>query len=249
MKKGLLIVSLLVLILLAVLLWGSLNPYSWAGKLWSSKTSVTTVETELYKLAELNTAEYRMRLIFPYDFVEGPADWLMYKNTWDLNPAVFTSRTDPAQYVDGQLPEEWKNGAFYRECRLAEIDPFDFRYDFLVLSVVIKAGTDLSVLSESLGGTPPIVMRKNENGEKELVVDLPPAQINEMMIEDLDAREWGYPDPPVSPEEWRQLVDFLSPRMEQWALDAGILEEADRQSCVLLQSLLQVDDTVSVSFQ
>lgn len=248
MKKILLVVSLAAAVLIGVMLWGSLNPYSWAGKLWSSKSSVATVESELYKLADLNTAEYRMRLIFPYDFTEGTADWLMYKNTWELNPSLFADRIDPAQYVDGQIPEEWKSGAFYRDCRLAGIDPFEFRYDFLVLSVVVKAGTDLSVFSESLGGTPPIVMKKTETGQKELTIDLPAPEIHEMIIEDLDNREWGYPDPPVSPEEWRQLVDFLRPRMEQWALDAGILEEADRQSRILLQGLLQDDETLSVRF-
>jgi len=214
-------ISLAVLALLLFLLLGQWDLSSFTSKFWDSETALEVIEEELHHLAILNTAEYRMRLIFPYDFIQGQVDWVQYKSLWDYNQDGFKLRTDPAEYVDGKLPELWQNALFYKECKEAGIDPFEFRYDFLVLSVVVKAGTDM----ETLGF-----------GQN---MDLPEPVITDLIFEDLDHSQWGYPDPPVSPDELRGILQFLTPYIEDIALKEGILTQAQEKRDRLIESFLK----------
>jgi len=239
MKKKILmpLMSLLVLALLILMLWGQWDPFSWIGNLYSSSSSVMTVESELKKLALLNTAEYQMRIIFPYDFVDSPSDWAMYKNYYDYYPGEFAINSDPAEYVNGELPEKWQGAPFYGMCRQAGIDPFNFRYDVLIFSVIVKAGTDLNSISGI--GLEDSIIQASDDKDSQWILQLPDAVITDLIIEDLDYREWGYPDPAITPEEYRALVEFLRPRMEEVAIKKGILDVAEKRRNHLLRQLLE----------
>lgn len=237
MKRILMTLSLLTLLVLGFLLGSRFFPDSILGSLWSSRQSAVITQVELEKLSLLNTAEYRMRLIFPYDFVDSETDWVMYKNMWEFHRSLFYSKSDPSEYVGGVLPQEWAAAAFYAQCRDAGIDPFLFRYDFLVLPVRVKAGLDLSSLENHFGELPLMVPYLDEQGHSILQLNLPPADITSVEVEDLDSREWGYPDAPISPEELRVLIDLLQPAIDKRIRESGILEEADRQARLLLESL------------
>lgn len=236
MKRLLLILSLIVLLVLGFLLGNRLFPESFLGQLWSSSHSAVVTQVELKRLSLLNTAEYRMRLIFPYDFVDSQPDWLMYKNFWEFHRSTFYSRIDPAEYVDGQLPGEWAAGPFYARCREAGIDPYLFKDDFLVLPVWAKAGVDLSSMNDTLAGEP-LAALLEEEGETLLRIHLPKADITDLVIEDQDSREWGYPDARISPEDLKYLITYLLPDIEERVRKSGLLEQADRQARMILESL------------
>ncbi|MDA3849768.1 MAG: DUF4230 domain-containing protein [Spirochaetaceae bacterium] len=236
LSRLMLSLSLAGLVFILLLLVWQFIPNSLLGPLMVSRSSVITVASELQDMSLLNTSEYKMRLRFPYDFAQGKPDWTLYKNTWDFNQELFSKKIDPANYPDGQVPELWQSGEFYLQCRSIGVDPFDFRYDFLVLSVILKGGVDLSRIVEIQGLYGPGMDQKNDSHN----ITLPGAEITEFIIEDMDMTQQGYPDAPISPEELRYLVELLSPRIEQLAMDAGLLEDADLQAQQLMNRILTV---------
>lgn len=234
LKAILVIVSIVALLLVVLMLWGRLDPRGWAAQLWSERSASSSELVEMEYLAQLNTAEYRMELIFPYDFVQGTPDWGLYKNLWDLHPANFYSKIDPDSYSDGELPPQWVDGPLYAQCREIGVDPYYFRFDFLVLSVLVKAGVDLDSQAAIS------VEYFTEEGQEQVVLQMPQAEITELSFLDQSSSERGYPDAPISPRELRALVELLTPAIEKQALEAGILQEADEHAREIVEHLLLI---------
>ncbi|MBI9099639.1 MAG: hypothetical protein JEY91_14260, partial [Spirochaetaceae bacterium] len=92
----------------------------------SRKESVYTIEEEIKDLYQLNTSEYRIKLIFPFDFVDRDIDWREIKQIYerDLEP------TEP----------QIKDLAIYQSSLNAGIDPAVDLYDFIIVTAVVKAG-------------------------------------------------------------------------------------------------------------
>lgn len=247
LRRFILWISFLLFIFLGFLVWGKVNPDSLFSNLWIEKQAVQSNFIEVQQLAQLNTAEYKMRLIFPYDFIEGSPDWALYKNLWDLHPEDFLEKMDPENYPNGILPDLWKDGVFYRDCRELGIDPYNFRYDFLVLSVHVKAGVEL--MNQGLPGqTLEMEWVQDSQQGRVLSIKMPEPEISQWIFEDLDTKAWGYPDAAISPEELRRLVEFLSPQIEARVMETGITEEARTQAMELTAFLLQGAGVDKVEF-
>ena len=71
-----------------------------------------------------------------------------------------------------------------------------------------------------------IRIRETEDGGKILEIIPPPVGLTSFFIEDKDASREGFPDIPLSPEEFRILSDALLPRLREMALSGGLIEKA-----------------------
>ena len=87
--------------------------------------------------------------------------------------------------------------------------------DFCVITARVTAGYDLADL------TPPAI-----EGNR-LVLDLGEPRITSFVIDDDILTGEGFPDMAVTPEEWRLVVEDITPLIGQMALDRGIMEEAE----------------------
>jgi hypothetical protein len=110
--------------------------------------------------------------------------------------------------------------------RIRAVYPYDFpglepdpaislkRYEFCVLSARVRAGYDLEgmALPELQGRT--------------VKLDLGEPRITAFILDDDPVSPDAFPDFSASPEEWRLIVEQVTPFIEQMALDHGIMEEA-----------------------
>lgn len=71
-----------------------------------------------------------------------------------------------------------------------------------------------------------IRIQETEDGGKILEIIPPPVGLTSFFIEDRDASREGFPDIPLSPEEFRILSDAMLPRLREIALSGGLIEEA-----------------------
>lgn len=71
-----------------------------------------------------------------------------------------------------------------------------------------------------------IRIKETEDGGKILEIIPPPVGLTSFFIEDKDASREGFPDIPLSPEEFRILSDALLPRLREMALSGGLIEKA-----------------------
>lgn len=86
-----------------------------------------------------------------------------------------------------------------------------------------RQGPDRAKAETGLRG---IRIKETEDGGKILEIIPPPVGLTSFFIEDKDASREGFPDIPLSPEEFRILSDALLPRLREMALNGGLIEKA-----------------------
>jgi len=234
----------------------------------SQKSGFWSVMEEIRNLDEFVTAEYRMKLVFPFDFVEGEKpDWVFLKQQYDLDSDIFLAKADPSWYENGQLPPQWQNAKLYYYCRQAGMDPGRPDYRFLVISLSVTAGVDVDRwlheiemdrnkdkqnASFSQVADKADKAEKREGGEvKEdpvLRIPEPPVTIFSFIIEDRNSVDEGFPDVPVSPEKWQVLVKELEPLLINTAEKEGLLESAESGSREFIRGIFMAAGYKDVVF-
>lgn len=198
----------------------------------SEVTATWAVLEEVRDLRQLETAAYTLKAIFPFDFVEKSTDWRYLRLHYERDPAAFRSKADPAWHIGGKLPERWRGAEIYALCREVGIDPGlpDFR--FIVVAATVRAGLDLDPWFERAEGgnpkepAPGIGITESEEGGRILTLPDPDVRVTAFVIEDRDAAAEGYPDVPISPEDWRRVAETLGPAIHAMAMEKGLLVEA-----------------------
>lgn len=206
----------------------------------SKKESAYTVAEEIGDLYLLNTSEYRVKLIFPYDFISRDVNWWRMKSLYEQN-------IEPEESEKNQLE-------IYSSCIAAGIDPAVDNYNFIILTAIVKAGINISgtaydnpqaydqeLLSQFIS------INNNEKG-KSISLFIPDAEITEFFIEDRKPDNDNFPDAELTPGQWRDLVDFLNPRIVEKVIDLGILDYAGENSRVLVEKILKDSGFFKVSF-
>ena len=93
-----------------------------------------------------------------------------------------------------------------------------------------------------------IRIKETEDGGKILEIIPPPVGLTSFFIEDKDASREGFPDIPLSPEEFRILSDALLPRLREIALSGGLIEKARTGALSFLTEIFTAAGYDSVEF-
>ncbi len=207
----------------------------------SEKTSTSVTEKEIKDLYVLNTTEYKMKMIFPFDFTVKEFDWWKVKEIYEEK-----------QEIPENLIEEVN---LYRACLNAGFDPAVDYYEFIVITAVVKAGIRLSgtiydnseIINES-DMEKPIKIEVRGNGEKIISVYIPELEITDYYIEDRRPGNDNFPDASLTPKQWKDLVDFLNPLIQDKVIELGILENARVNSELLIERILKDSGFSEVNF-
>ncbi len=207
----------------------------------SEKISTYTIAEEVRDLYVLNTTEYRMKLIFPFDFIEKDYNWWAIKEIYEN---------------DIEIPEDKiKNYNIYQTCINSGFDPAIDLYKFIVLTVVVKAGINisgtvyenLSIINESFSEKPIKIIERGD-GKKDISLYFPDIEITEYYVEDRIPENDNFPDASLTPGQWKNLLVFLAPLIKEEVLELGILENARVNSELLIERILKDSGFVDVKF-
>ena len=191
----------------------------------TTAASVAVLE-EVRDLFLFQTVEYIYKTVFPYDFVPADYDWrsLLRK----------VSQESPLS------AEETEYLSIYRFCEEIGIRLDSNRYEFVVITAVVRGGFDLQGTvyesPEEFDNLKKYVRVDEE--EKTLFLRLPKPVIVDFTIEDSTAADYTYPDIEISPENWKKLTDFVSEKIREQVIAEGILELAKQRGQTFIEKLL-----------
>jgi hypothetical protein len=191
----------------------------------TTAASVAVLE-EVRDLFLFQTVEYIYKTVFPYDFVPADYDWrsLLRK----------VSQETPLS------AEETEYLSIYRFCEEIDIRLDSNRYEFVVISAVVRGGFDLqgTVYERPEEFENLKEYARVDEEEKTLFLRLPKPVIVDFIIEDPTAADYTYPDIEISPENWKKLTDFVSGEIREQVIAEGILELAKKRGQAFIEKLL-----------
>lgn len=204
------------------------------------RSAAFTVAEEIGDLYLLNTSEYRMKLLFPYDFVDRDLNWWYIKEMYERGIEA-----------DEQLEELVR---IYETCLHSGFDPAIEAYEFIVLTAVVKAGINISgTVFENPALYGPNGMddyMRIEEGEKgkRITLRIPDTEVTDLYIDDRRPGSDNFPDAEMTPSQWRDLVNFLDPYIREKVIELGILDDASLNSRILLEKILKDSGFAEVYF-
>lgn len=168
-----------------------------------------------------HTLEVVQKLVFPHDFFPANLDW----------KKLLDRRGDPYSYLTTQ---DRRYLAAFDLAREVGIDPRRNDAAFLVVTVRGKIGFDLSDTAYASETAQPaevqdrwIRVEETEAG-RTAYVRLPPAAIQELIIEDPGSSAYPYPDVPLPPEDWRRVSEFVAQRARERIREESLAQAEDR---------------------
>lgn len=190
----------------------------------AQSTATSSILKEVESMAQLNLAEYRIKAVYPYDYLPKDVDWPELKSYYN-----FISK-ERAIEVYGQ-----ENVEHYETALSMGLDPGNLKYDFLMITAEVQAGYDLDewLADESINQ----IREEVSEAGKILYVTLPKPKILDVIIVDKNQADEGYPDTKVEPEQLQALAVKLMPLVEDMAIEKGILVIAEEEGRLLLESL------------
>jgi hypothetical protein len=171
-----------------------------------SVTAATTRLKAVLGTAKLSTAQGVWHLVYPFDFftADGPVDRAFGRPWQDL----------VAQNPDRLNSSERQVVELYRWGRSHGFDP-EHGHRFVVIPVLARAGIDLNQ-------APTLLQKHAPRGE--LVIKLPPVQLTELIILE-EENSQDFPEVPLTPAQWRTLVELVQPCVGLILKDRGLGEE------------------------
>jgi len=205
---------------------------------WSPfrETSVYTTLIESGETALLHAAEYRLKVLFPYDFIEKGVkpDWWILQSYYNRDPDEFALKSSESFYPDSVLPEPWNYARLYALCRESGVDPAADPDFFVVLTASVKAG--IPFLSEQMKVRK--LSGQDENDEK-IILTLPVPRITDIIVEDRSDENSGFPEVDMTPAQWSRFITVLSPEISDLAVKEGILDLARESASFLVTDLFE----------
>ncbi len=192
-------------------------------------SSVVTLES-VRDLFAFNTVEYIHRAVFPYDYL---ADGV------SLSTILGKLRSAETTVRDALTPDEY---LFFEAYNLAVDIGMNLgnRPDFVVITVVITGGFDLSEWLESDPErvfSSETLLRDGTEWRRATLVP-PPAVITEIAVEDITAATYPYPDVSISAEAWRRIAGFVQERARALPDVEGLLEVAAENGRAFVREML-----------
>jgi hypothetical protein len=183
-----------------------------------STSGSDAILTRAHDLFLFQTVEYVYKTVFPFDFVPAVYNW--------------NELLDREARGNELTEEEQEYLIIYRFCEELGIKLRANKFDFVVITSVIRGGFDI----EETAYADEYVQVDVET--KTLFLRLPPPVITHFEIEDPDRATYPYPDFEISPENWKRLIRFTSAKIERQVLDDGILEHAKQNGKAFIEKLL-----------
>lgn len=202
---------------------------------------------EIRDAYRIDTVEYLYKVVFPYDFDAPGASLSIY------NKRLAKPLAPPASVLDPDELAWWQAARLSRRCGLKIYDP---DYQFLVVTVVVRAGFDLKG-SGLDGSAPPGGARKlvslssrTENGKtvRSATVALPPVAIAEVVVEDPAKDQYPFPDVGIAPGDWKDIAALIEDYGRKRSLREGILAQAQENAQNFIRELLATAGIAEVSF-
>jgi hypothetical protein len=186
---------------------------------------------ETRDVLSFQTVEYVYKAVFPYDFVEPDYDWRGL-----LNKAATKEELTESEVAHLE---------FYTFCRDLGIRLLPDRFEFVVITAVVRAGYDLSGTAfESLSSAEDIsdyVVYDDE--ARRLTLNLPEPVIVDFIIEDETSEAYPYPDIAMGPDKWKRLTEYAEERIRSRVVNEGILEQAEDRGREFLERIFLDPDT------
>ncbi|NNM66836.1 MAG: DUF4230 domain-containing protein [Spirochaetales bacterium] len=191
------------LILFAVFLW----PKPDLAVHEQTVSAATTRLKAVLGSAKLSTAQGIWHLVFPFDFFssDGPFDRTFGKS-WQVLATQSLKQLTPAERNVVEL---------YRWGRAHGFDPEHGRR-FVVIPVLARAGVDLNQSPTPI---------QNSLPHRETVIKLPPVRLTDLIILE-EENSQAFPEVPLTPAQWRTLIELVQPCVGLILKDRGLGEEA-----------------------
>ncbi len=188
---------------------------------------------EMRDLSELQTVEFIYKLVFPQDF---------FVRDLSLEELLLRSRSGGSTVQEALSPEEYRHYRAYFLARDAGLQPLSGSFDFLVISAHVELGYDVAQLADDIR-----ITSQDGNGEG-LRVELPPAQILNIRIEDPDSSNYPYPDLALDQANWRRIAGFVRDYVEGVPEIREAREEARRSLSAFFSTFLSQAVNIPVEF-
>lgn len=194
---------------------------------------------EVKDIFQFNTVEYVYKTVFPYDFIPADYEWtgLLLK----------TTRREPL------TKEEEKLLSMYRFCDKIGIKIDSNRYDFAVVTCIVKGGYDLTGtlyaqidLDEHMANIEDYILIDAEKNS--ISLRLPRPTIVDVVIEDSTDTNYQYPALSISPGNWKILTSYVAESVREKVTEDGILESAEARAKDFISQVLIQSGYSSVDF-
>ena len=198
--------------------------------------AVYTTLIETSEASLLQSAEFRMKVLFPYDFIEegDSPDWQVLQWYYNNAPDDYPLKSSPSFYPDLVLPDQWKYADLYSFCRESGVDPADDPGFFIVITAAVRAGIPFSSDKISIQ-----VLSLETEGTQKVRLILPSPEITDIIIEDRTYQDGGFPEVIMTPDQWSRFIRTLSPRFNELAVREGILELAKESAALMMRDLFE----------
>ena len=163
----------------------------------TTRSSTITLE-QVRSIAALNTVGLVHRTVFPYDYMESGLS---------LPPILRKLRTTDASVRDTLTDDEYRYLTAYNVAERANLGMTAGTFDFVVVTLVLTAGFDLSSSDVDLS----VEEYVDADGvdRRRAIVTLPDATITDVAIEDIDPDNYPYPNVAIGPEGWRLVTEYI----------------------------------------
>lgn len=197
----------------------------------TTESMSVVVLQETRDVLNFQTIEYVYKAVFPYDFVETDYDWRALLNKAAANTELTESELE---HLD-----------FYTFCRELGIRLLTDRYDFVVITAVVRAGFDLSGTAfEHPSAAEDITEYVAYDEEaRRLTLNLPEPVIVDFIIEDETSEAYPYPDIAMGPDKWKRLTEYAEGRIRGKVIGEGILSQAEERGRDFLERIFLDPDT------
>lgn len=169
--------------------------------------------TAVESLSELTTLSWVRRTVFPHDFYLPDAS---YTEVVLLEEDSLTT-AEETHLAAGSLAWDLRLALSRRE------------RGFVVVTTVVEFGYDLREL----------VIETTAEG---VTIELPPAEIRRITMEDLDRQAYPYGEVPIDAEGWREITSFVRERIPTDPRVEELAETARDNAIEVLRALLAVED-------
>jgi hypothetical protein len=211
----------------------------------------SVVLQDMREIFTFHTVEFVYKAVFPHDYMDKDVS---------IESIMQTLRSGNGKIEDLLSQAERQYLEVYKLAKSIGIDIEADPFDFVVLTVIVRGGFDLSGTVYEEPGTADreeiaqwiTVLPPNppdREGRGRVIVRLPEAEITDIYIEDETSVSYNYPDIRIDPDGWKRLTDYVRRKSIDKILKEGILEIAASNAQSFLTSFLHQAGYGSVEFR
>ena len=213
------VISALVFIYVPVFKDLSINPFQEKTLQGTTMDSIKHID-----VAEFRSSFYLYKTIFPFDFIYGEPLWgaLLYKNPRFLSE------------------EDKQNIEFYNDCLEIGVD---LNRDINFFTITTKAYAGFQIDEYLID---PII--NLDEVEKRIILKEPASVILSLEVLD-NLKEEGFPDVNLTPNQWKNLVNLLLPKIEEEIVNRGLIESSKDSNRLFIENIFTAVGWAEVRFK